>query len=61
MKKKYRWNVKKFMSNVAVFIIILFILWAVISWVDISIHNLSEGYTYSDFNLFKLIINLLKR
>ena len=61
MKKRYRWNVKKFMSNVAVLITILFILWAVISWIDISIHNLSEGYTYSDFTLFKLIINLLKR
>ena len=61
MKKKYRWNVKKFMSNIAVLITILFILWAVISWIDISIHNLSKGYTYSDFNLFKLIINLLKR
>ena len=61
MKRKYRWNVKKFMSNVAVFIIILFILWAVISWIDISIHNLSAGYTYSAFNLFKLIIDLLKR
>ena len=61
MKKKYRWNVKKFMSNVAVFIIMLFILWAVISWIDIIIHNLSEGYTYSNFNFYKLIINLLER
>ena len=61
MKKKYRWNVKKFMSNIAVLITILFILWAVISWIDISIHNLSEGYTYSDLNLYMLTINLLKR
>lgn len=59
MKNKYRWNIKKFMSNLIVVISVLFVIWVLLSWVDISIHNLSENPTYLDFNFFKLIIENL--
>ena len=59
MKNKYRWNIKKFMSNLIVVISVLFVIWVLLSWVDIRIHNLSENPTYLDFNFFKLIIENL--
>ena len=41
-----------------VFIAIL--LWTIVSLVDVSIHNFTTIYTYSEWNLFEFLFNVNK-
>lgn len=35
---------------------ILLCLWFIVSYVDVVIHNLSEGYEYPSWNIFQLVL-----
>lgn len=60
MKKKYRWNVKKFLSNIYTLVCMLFVSWVILSWIDVMIHNTSGSYTYSNLNMFQFLMNHCK-
>lgn len=34
--------------------------WIVLSWVDVLLHQMDSGYTYSQANFFRALINLYK-
>lgn len=38
---------------------VLFVIWFVVSFIDINMHNLNGG-DYSKFNLFTLLFNLFR-
>ena len=59
MKKKYRWNVKKFLSNIYTLVCMLFVAWVILSWIDVIIHNTSDNPTYSNLNIFQFFNELL--
>lgn len=37
---------------------VLVLFWTIVSLVDVSIHNLTLGYTYSNWNLFEVISHI---
>lgn len=45
----------KIIRNLIVILSALFILWFIVSWVEIATHNSIPNYTYSVLNIFKLI------
>jgi hypothetical protein len=47
---------KKFLKKIPYVILTLFLLWGVLSYVDIVIQNL-DNPTYSNFNLIYLLYN----
>lgn len=49
-------EMKKFLKNIPYIILTLFLLWGVLSYVDIVIQNL-DNPTYSKFNLIYLLYN----
>lgn len=49
-------EMKKFLKNIPYTILTLFLLWGVLSYVDIIIQNL-DNPTYSKFNLIYLLYN----
>ena len=50
-------KMKKFLKNIPYIILTLFLLWVVLSYIDIVIHNLSTP-KYSNVNLIYLLYNL---
>ena len=40
-------------------LLIAFILWFILSWLDVVIHNTAPGYEYSNINLIYLLIKEL--
>ena len=59
MKKHYRWDKKIFARNMAILMIILFCVWATISYCEILIKNtnLEGGAKYSKWNLWTMAID----
>lgn len=49
--KKLMW-----LENFAVRLGILFTLWLIISWVNVNMHNLEEGYVYPTWNFFRIFL-----
>lgn len=39
---------------------IIFCIWTIISLVDISIHNLTMNYMYSEWNIFEVFFHINK-
>jgi len=39
---------------------VCFLIWAVVSLVDISIHNLTVNYIYSEWNMFEVFLHINK-
>ena len=56
MDDKGEKKMKKFLKNIPYIILTLFLLWGVLSYVDIVIQNL-DNPTYSKFNLIYLLYN----
>lgn len=54
MDDKGEKKMKKFLKNIPYIILTLFLLWGVLSYVDIVIQNL-DNPTYSKFNLIYLL------
>ena len=51
------------MATIVFFIKVVFIailLWTIVSLIDVSIHNFTTIYTYSEWNLFELLFNINK-
>lgn len=56
MDDKREKKMKKLLKNIPYIILTLFLLWGVLSYVDIVIQNL-DNPTYSNFNLIYLLYN----
>lgn len=54
MKNRIKYVPKRIAVIEKIFYIacILFLLWIIISWVDVNIHNQTPNYQYSDLNFF---------
>lgn len=64
-KKKLKWYPHKFLINLWALISTLFLIWFVISYLQIVIHNgdyitYGVGYDYPDWNLLTMMINWFK-
>jgi len=46
--------------NLLMFVCIIFCIWTIISLVDISIHNLTMNYMYSEWNIFEILFHINK-
>lgn len=58
MKKHYKWNIKTFISNLITLFGVLFVLWAVISYIEIVIKNVAPNPEYFKTNLFILLAGI---
>ena len=57
--KRYRWDKKVFARNMAILLMVLFCVWATISYCEILIKNTSIDTrpTYSKWNLWTMAID----
>lgn len=58
MKKHYKWDIKTFISNLITLLGVLFVLWAVISYIEIVIKNVTPNPEYFKSNLFILLAGI---
>ena len=56
-RKKHRWNIKTFLSNLWTMALLCLIVWFMASWVDIWMHNLSGG-SDAGWNLINILMRL---
>lgn len=54
--RKYVRRETKWLEDCFVRIGLLFIAWLVISWVNVNMHNLEEGYVYPSWNFFRIFL-----
>lgn len=47
----------KILGNVAISICVLVILWGLISFIDVNLHNGFGGTGPSDWNMFKILVD----
>ena len=55
--KRYRLNKGKFARFIFEVLCIAFIGWFFVSYLDVVIHNLQDGYNYPSWNLLANIFN----
>ena len=53
-KKKYKWNIKKFLSNLFTAVSVAVIVWVLASYIDVITHNLTTC-VYAKWNIFPMI------
>lgn len=56
MKKKMVWHPMVLVKNLFILALILFCLWAVVSYGEILIKNTHAGAVYSDWNLWVSVL-----
>lgn len=54
MKRKTK-NIMQTLTDILAIISALFVLWTIISWIDVVIHNLDPEPVYQAWNLFTLL------
>lgn len=45
-------------KNIFYTLSIIFILWIVLSWLNVINHNLEPGYTFPEWNFFRILLIL---
>lgn len=56
--KNYKWNVKTFIRNLIIFIVVIMLIWFGLSYFEIIMKNLDNPPQYSQFNLLVWLTNL---
>ena len=56
-----RISIKKVIELVISAVMLLFIGWVVISFIDVVLHNMTPGYEYSNANLFELLLQFVNK
>lgn len=49
-------SVKKILSMLFTILMIMAIMWFVLSYLDVILHNLDEHPRYQDWNIFKIMV-----
>lgn len=47
--------------NLLMLVCIIFCVWVMVSLVDISIHNFTMNYVYSEWNMFEVFLHINKQ
>lgn len=53
--KKYRWNIKKFVSNLIKGILLITLTWLAVSYIEIICKNLTDNPTYWNGNIITML------
>ena len=54
-------KVKKVIENVMVILCVTFIIWVIISFIEVDTKNLTENPVYSSWNFFKIFLKTLTK
>ena len=54
-------KVKKIIENVMVILCVTFIIWVIISFIEVDTKNLTENPVYSSWNFFKIFLKTLTK
>ena len=54
-------KVKKIVENVMVILCVTFIIWVIISFIEVDTKNLTENPVYSSWNFFKIFLKTLTK
>lgn len=53
-------NLSKTLQKIIAIVIFTFLVWILVSLIEVQIFNLDSGHDYFDFNFFKLIFQKVK-
>lgn len=56
MKKHYKWNIKKFISNLIVLISVIMLAWGVLSYLEVCAKNIHPNPHYSQYNMIEMLV-----